>query len=283
MRSKKKETTNKSRREKPILNSNKKSIGTACIIGVAALLIVWVLVLCNKAQEEVSIVMINQEVPKNTPISEDMLREYPMTRAEFEKFSTVRDDGSIKRRILLWEERDLIVGSFSAYPLHKDTYAEYRYFIKSKVDSSDNVLYAFPGKEVIKLDVGTNELQAFKTFLQPGDKINVYAITKDSENIENAGASNETVETLGVEKVLNNVMIADMTNSNGESVLDIYEAYRAASAYEQAQMDSDASFQESVEPKTLLVALTPEELKDYFDYTNKGNVTFEISLPQRVE
>lgn len=52
--------------------------------------------------------------------------------------------------------------------------------------------------------------------------------------------------------------------------------------YEQAQMDKDEDFQKSVEPSSLLLALTQEELQEYYKCLNK-NCTFKMSLPQRVE
>ena len=53
--------------------------------------------------------------------------------------------------------------------------------------------------------------------------------------------------------------------------------------YQQAQLDASTTFQQSVEPADLLVALTPEELYRYYYLLKKENVEFKMSLPQRVE
>ena len=78
-------------------------------------------------------------------------------------------------------------------------------------------------------------------------------------------------------------MIADLINSTGESILDIYADYRDKTVYQQAQLDASQTFQDSVEPKTLLVALSPDELDRYFYYLSKSQVEFRMSLPQRIE
>ena len=53
--------------------------------------------------------------------------------------------------------------------------------------------------------------------------------------------------------------------------------------YQQAALDVDESWQDSVEPSTLLVALTPEEEALYYEYLSKNDIEFHMSLPQRTE
>ena len=78
-------------------------------------------------------------------------------------------------------------------------------------------------------------------------------------------------------------MIADIINGQGQSVLDIYQKYNSATVQEQVALDSSDEFREKTEPKTLLIALTPDEKDRYYQYLSKNGSTFRISLPQRVE
>ena len=78
-------------------------------------------------------------------------------------------------------------------------------------------------------------------------------------------------------------MVADLLNASGGSILDIYAGYNEMTVWQQAQLDASASFQESTEPTSLLVALTPDELDRYYYYKSKNDVEFKISLPQRTE
>ena len=272
---------------KPSKNQNKKNMYIIITVLITALLITWVYSMGRKAEETVQVCMTSQSIYKNQVVTESMLQPYDMLKGEFEKFSTVQSDGTKKRRVLLWEERGMIINTFAAYPLQANNYCEYRSFIKSRVDNSDSVLYSFPGKEIVPLEVDSNELQAFKTFLQPGDRVNVTALFSQKEKITEddgfGGTTTQTVETFRTETVFKDIMIADLINSTGESILDIYADYRDKTVYQQAQLEASQTFQDSVEPKTLLVALSPDELDRYFYYLSKSQVEFRMSLPQRIE
>lgn len=271
----------------PSKNQSKKNMYIIVTIVVTALLITWVYSMGRKAEETVQVCMTAQGIYKNQVITESMLQPYDMLKGEFEKFATVQSDGTKKRRVILWEEKNLILNTFAAYPLQANNYCEYRSFIKSRVDNSDNVLYSFPGKDVIPLEIGTTELQAFKTFLQPGDRINVTAIFSQKESVvedDGMGGSIKTqLDTFRTEAVFTDILIADLLNSSGESILDIYADFRDKTVYQQAQLESSQTFKDSVEPKSLLVALSPEEKDRYFTYLSKSQVEFKMSLPQRVE
>ena len=155
--------------------------------------------------------------------------------------------------------------------------------IIQRVDNSDTVMYSFPGKDIVPLEVDANELEALKTFLQPGDRINITAIYKIQEEFaDGTGGNNvETIEATKQEQVFGDIMVADILNGSGDSVLDIYEAYNNSTTYQQSYLDSSDEFKDSVTPKTLLVALTPEEKEQYYDYLSKSEVQFKMSLPQR--
>lgn len=272
---------------RPARNQSKKNLYLVFIIIITALLILWVYSMGRKAEDTVTVVMLKDNVYKNQVVTENMLQPYEMLVGEFEKFAVVNANGVKTRRILLWDERDMIINSFAVYPLKANTYAEVRDFIKSRVDNSDNVLYSFPGKDIIKLDIATQDLQAFKTFLQPGDRLNISAVYSTTETILEddgyGGTIKNTVESFKTEDVFRDIMLADLLNSNGESILDIYASYKDMTVYEQANLDASQSFKESVTPVSLLVALTPEEKERYYYFSGKSQVEFKASLPQRVE
>ena len=341
---------------KPSKNQTKKSLYIVVTVVITALLIVWVYSMGRKAEETVQVCMTSQAIYKNQVITESMLQPYDMLKGEFEKFAITESNGTKTRRILLWEERGMILNSFAAYPIQANEYCEYRDFIRSRVDNEDNVLYSFPGKNIVQLSIGTADLSSFKTFLQPGDRVNISAIYSESEavvqtdafggqttqNVETfktervfndimiadllnssgesildiyadsfktflqpgdrvnisaiyseseavvqtdafGGQTTQNVETFKTERVFNDIMIADLLNSSGESILDIYADYNNRTTYQQAQLDASQSFKDSVEPATLLVALTPQEEERYYYYASKGDVEFVMSLPQRVE
>lgn len=269
---------------KPDKNNSKKNLLLGGVLAVTVVLIVWVYSMGRKAEQVVSVVMLNENVYKNQVITESVLKEYQMLSGEFEKYAIQQDDGSIRRRIILWEERDKILNSFAAYPLQKDTVAMYNNFVKSRTDNSDTVMYSFPGKEIVSFELGETDLDAYKTFLQPGDRVTITALYTIEEEVYtddgNGNIEKERVEVQKQEIAFRDVMLADLLNSNGRSILDLYEEYNDKTVYQQASLDASDSWIDQTEPDTMLVALTPEELIRYYAFINK-EAEFRMSLPQR--
>jgi len=281
-----KRTTEKIASTKPDKNSSRKNLVLGIVVAITVVLIIWVYSMGRKAEETVSVVMLAENVYKNQVITDTVLKEYQMLTGEFEKYAVTNEEtGQTSRRIVLWDERNILIGTFAAYPLQQDTVAMYNNFVKSRTDNTDNVMYSFPGKNVVSLEVGEQDLDAFKTFLQPGDRINVVALFSEDETIyidDGAGGTiTEQVETQRQEVVFTDIMLADLLNSSGGSILDLFEEYRDKTVYEQAALDSSDSWKQNTEPSTMLVALTPEEEEIYYQYLNKSGVEFKLSLPQR--
>lgn len=271
---------------RPALNESKRSLNIYVIGGVTLLLILWVVYMGFKAERTVKVVMLNQDVYKNQVITEDMLKPYDMLQAEFEKYAVVDSNGTKKRRLILWDERNKIINAFAAYPLKKDTLLEYRDLIKSRLDNKDTVMYSFPGKEIVPLKIEQQELEAFKSFLRPGDRLNVQAVFSDKVTVTESdgygGMTTNKIDVFKTETVFGDIMVADLLNAKGESILDIYEWYNTLSVWDQAKLDASQQFRDRTTPRTLLVALTPDEKERYYYYLSKPNITFKVSLPQRV-
>lgn len=265
------------------LNNQKRNFLVIGLIAVTVALIIWIVMVGKQAERTISVCMLAQDVYKNQTITSEMLVQYDMIEAEFEKYAITKNNGTTARRIVLWSERDMLIGSFAAYPLQNNTVAMYDNFIRQRVDNSDSVLYSFPGKEIVAVDIVDGDLDAYKTFLQPGDRVNITAIYNVSaESDEDKTGQEYTVDTVRTESTFNDIMVADLLNDDGESILDIYESYNEMTVYEQAQMDKDEEFKESVEPASLLLALTQEELQSYYNCISKS-CEFKMSLPQRIE
>lgn len=267
----------------PNKNQSKKNMLLIGVIVVTVLLIMWVYVMGRKAEDTVSVVMWSENIYKNETITESQLIEYKMLKGEFEKYAVSNSNGAKSRRIVLWEERHKLYNTFAAYPLQANTVCMITDVVTSRTDNTDTVLYSYPGKNVLALQLGESDLQTFKTFLQPGDRVNITAIYTTEDTIDLSDGGKETVEAIRQEQVFKDIMIADLLNQKGDSVLDLYASYNDMTVYQQAYLDADESWQDSVQPSTLLVALTPEEENLYYEYLSKGNIEFHMSLPQRTE
>ena len=272
---------------KPTVNKSSKTLAIVGVMAITVALIVWVVSIGKKAESTVTVAMVSQPIYKNEAVTIDKLKKYEMIEAEFEKYAVKNKNGEYTRRIVLWDDVANINGAFAAYSLQGETILEFRSLVRSRVDNSDTVLYNFPGKDIVKLDVGTNDLNAFKTFLQPGDRLNIEAIYSDIVTVEKddgfGGKVEEDISVFKTETVFGSIMVADLINSDGDSILDIYEEYNQMTVYQQAQLDASTDFQDSVEPKSLLLALTEDEKLRYYEFLTKSNVTFRVSLPQRTQ
>lgn len=274
----------------PSINNRKNLIATLGLVVFAAGSIGWVSSIGKKAEDTVRVVMSARDIYKDEPINinEDagMLKPYDMLVGEYEKYSYQNDNGTTKRRVVLWDERDKLAGTFAAYPMQRDRTVMYREVVKSRIDNSDSVLYSFPGKDIVTLEVNGNDMEAFKTFLKPGDRLNVdgnYTERITEETLDSYGQiQKQEYEVFKTEQVFGGILVADLLNSNGESVLDVYAGYNNMSTWQQAQLDKDPAFKEKTTPRTLLVALTPEEKDRYNYFLSKGNIKFKVSVPQRI-
>lgn len=244
--------------------------------------VVYVSLVGRNASKSVQVAQLKSSVYKNQPITLDMLQPYDMLQAEYDKqiMSTANSDGTVEKRLVAWKDVQgyLSQGAFAAYQLPKESFLDLRTLMTSRVDNSDSVLYSFPGKEVVQLEVNGADLNAFKTFIQPGDKVNIDAIY--SEDMQ---SGNDRVKIYRSEPVFTGIMIADIINSSGASVLDMYAEYNAMSEVDKAALDNDATWKEQTEPSSLLVALTPDEKDSYYKFLNRDNVKFKVSLPQRAD
>lgn len=281
---------------KPKANAFKKTGLTLFLTLCAACMIGLVLMLSRKTQAVVYVAMSNKTLYKNEQITnpDEQLRRYPMLQGEYEKYTVVSDNGTETRRLIRWDERDELLGKYVANQIGNEKLIERSDFATSKVDNSNTALYSYPGKDIVKLTLGTSDLTAFKSFLAPGDKINIECTYTETvsfrdqleENAEESGDwlnARDTVDQLYTVPVFQNIQIADILNSSGDSVLDMQAAYNELSLFQQAELDNDSTYQKKLQPSTLLLALTPQEKEIYYKYLSKSGATFRMSLPQRSE
>lgn len=271
---------------KPGANAAMRWVWLLLIIVIATLLISWVNNLGKKAEQTIKVVMLARDVYKNQQITSDMIKPYDMLVGEYEKYSVIHRNGREERRIIAWNERGVLNNTFAAYPMQANTTAMFRNFVKSRTDNTDSVLYSFPGKEIYSLDIG-REIADFKTFLKPGDRVNIRAhytdTIKDSKTNRFGDLEEVTYEVFKTEDVFSGILLADILNRSGESILDIYEGYNEMSVWDQSRLDSDEGFKQRTEPSKVLLALTPEEADSYNYFLAKTNIEFKVSLPQRAE
>lgn len=272
---------------RPRANQNKRMLG---IIGIGIftfLLILWIFAMQANATKTVQVAMYARNIYKNQQITADMFIPYDMLQQEYDNFASTYKDGTTKRKVILYSEVNTLVGTYAAYPLRAETYALWTDFITSRTDNSDSVLYSYPGKSLIVLDVDQSTIKQFSSFLKPGDRINIIAQFDESAQVkvykDDGTFEMEDSETHRNEPMFQDIVLADMLNSDGQSILDLYEYYDTLDTYSQASLDTSDDWAERTTPKTVLVALTPEEIDTLYYYQSKSGVEFYVTVPQRNE
>lgn len=253
---------------------NKARFSTQIIsLGVAGVLIAGVLIAnyvsSAPMRDVVEIAVLKNSSAKGTLLSSNMFEKTTMVRSDYEKAAYVKlADGSTKRQIILYDDIKYIVGKYTTNYIRGGTALYYDEFSK-ETTKSNSYLYQMDGTELLKLSIKPTE---FGDMVVPGDKLNIRVSYKEQiyelptyeeykQQVE-MGISGATTVTRN-ELLFSEVTVLDMLNKAGESIFDKY--YELISLPESQQKKTFASddFQKSIEPASILVAVTPEEAERY--------------------
>lgn len=236
-------------------------------------------------RQTVDIVKLKSPVPQDGVITEDNMVKDKMLKAEYNKQGMMKfSDGSEKRQIVLWEDRDKIKNAYASYyvrenapvywdSLTKDTPKQFAY------------LYKMDG-ELLRLDIKADE---FGEMLVPGDKINVRASYTDQVYTlpddeafalqQQTGIQPQTT-TPRQEMLFSSATVLDMLNSQGESIFDLYYKLLALPKSKQQEVLKSEEFKEQVKPVQILLNVTTEEADNYMSIQNKGANYMMTLLPR---
>lgn len=260
------------------VKSNTAGRAKSRVIGVfiALATIVFVCVVTSISASEnkkvVSVVRLKDNVSANSMITEDMIEEYDMYYKEFEQYGVVNfSDGTKKKSVVTWEDRDSIVGNrYAAYYLRGGTVLFWDQTVREQT-KKNSYLYSMDG-ELLNIKMNTED---FGDMVVPGDTLNIRAryqkVNYDLPTEEQYklttedGGTVQAVTTPVTEMLFSEVTVLDMLNSEGNSIFDIYYDYISKSKEEQAALLADSEFLTSVEPDTILLEVTAEEADRFME------------------
>lgn len=260
------------------VKSNTAGRAKSRVIGVfiALATIVFVCVVTSISASEnkkvVSVVRLKDNVSANSMITEDMIEEYDMYYKEFEQYGVVNfSDGTKKKSVVTWEDRDSIVGNrYAAYYLRGGTVLFWDQTVREQT-KKNSYLYSMDG-ELLNIKMNTED---FGDMVVPGDTLNIraryqkvnYDLTTEEQYklTTEEGGTVQAVTTPVTEMLFSEVTVLDMLNSEGNSIFDIYYDYISKSKEEQAALLADSEFLTSVEPDTILLEVTAEEADRFME------------------
>lgn len=264
--------------------SQSKKIGFL-LAGVILVVVIINFISSYALRQTIDVVKLKASVPQDGVILTENIVKDSMLKAEYEKQGLYKlSDGTQKRAIVLWDDRNKIVNTYASYYIRQNT-PVYWDSISKETPKKYSYLYKMDG-ELLKLDIKADQ---FGEMLVPGDRINVRAsfteqnFTLPSEQDfmlqQQIGIQSQTSVQKQI-KLFNNTSVLDILNSKGESIFDIYYQLLALPKAQQRTSLASKDFQESVKPAQILLNVTPEEADMYMAIQNKGPNYMMTLLPR---
>lgn len=261
------------------------------LIAVAVMggLMLWVTSQNTEFQKTVSVVMWDAPVGVSEIIREDgkQLKRYDMYYKEFMNYGTYTDvDGTTKRSIVLWDEREQLYGKYVSNYQRANTVVFWDNVVPSK-ERSNPYLYKIKNKEFLKMN-GFSPRE-YGDILVPGDRINVRVAYEDNdytlppEELAMLHQSGEPPKIIRQEMLFSDVSIVDMLNSGGESIFDAFYELLALPAQQRETLINDENFKSKITPDAYLLALTPEQIDKYIYLTKKSSMSITVTVLPRTD
>lgn len=236
-------------------------------------------------RDTISVVNFISAVPQDGIIKLDNMVETQMSKSEYERQGIVTlSDGTQRRAIVTWDERELINNTYASYYIRQNT-PVYWDAIGNETPKQYSYLYNMDG-ELLKISM---DASTFGQMLVPGDHINVraaytetvYTLPTEEEFMlqQQTGIAPQTAVKRQI-LLFNNVAILDILNSNGESIFDKYYELLALPKDQQATVINSEEFIESVQPSEILLNVTPEEADRYMSIQSSGPTYMMTLLPR---
>lgn len=255
------------------------------LILVVAVVVALNIISSFSLRQTVDIVKLKSAVPQDGRITADNLVKDTMIKSEYEKVGIyTMSDGSKKRAIILWEDKDKIINAYASYYIRQGT-PVYWDSLSKETPKQFSYLYKMDG-ELLKLDIKADQ---FGEMLVPGDKINVraayteqiYTLPDEQSYLlqQQTGIEPQTSITKQI-LLFNNTTVLDILNGQGESIYDIYYNLLALPKSKQLEALGSDKFQDKVKPSQILLNVTPEEADNYMSIQSKGPSYMMTLLPR---
>ena len=266
-------------------------VGIFLAIGMIVFVCIMTAISSAETKKVVTVVRIKDEagIPANALISEDMIEPYDMYYKEFQQYGTMKfSDGSTRSKLVTWDNRDLVVGKrYAAYYMRGGTVLFWDSTLKDQT-RKNSYLYSMSG-ELLNIQMTTTD--DFGDMIVPGDTLNIratytateYNLPSEEEymlSLNAGGGTSAGIEVEKTEMLFSEVQILDMLNSEGNSIFDIYYSYITMTKAQQQACLQDDAFLQSVQPASILLECTSEEVEHYMDLQAKG-ATYQITLLPR--
>lgn len=238
----------------------------------------------------VTVMRFKSDVEANQLITADMLEPYDMYYKEFADYGTIDLGGKTYQAVVTEANAASIEGRlYSSYHQRGGTLLFWDSLTTEQV-KKNSYLYSMSAE---LLNIHLTPTSEFGTMVVPGDRLNIrvtYTKTDYSlptvEEFKLALKAGDTSLVTSVtsktvtEELFPEVTVLDMLNSSGNSIFDIYSSYITKSVAEQEALLANADFVASVQPASILLEATSEEVEHYMEVSAAGGSFMMTLLPR---
>ena len=212
---------------KKVTTRNKAKLSQSVLVIIVIALVfvgmfIFVQISTRDLRNTVDIVVFKDAIQQEGMITAENLASRKMFVAEYDIANNAiqkDNNGSKFQGIILWEDKDRIIGAYATHYIRENTPVYWDSLTKT-ANKKNSYLYKMDG-ELIKLDVSAD---VFGSMIVPGDRVNIRCIYNETNyNIptveeyaamQELGISEQT--TVQKQKMLFSVVaILDMLNSSG--------------------------------------------------------------------
>lgn len=269
---------------------NKTKMGQqVLVIGVIIAVFVGVFLMAQYMTRDlkntVDILIFKSPMQQEGMITDENIGHRKMYAVEYKAASdTIQRGSSNKQGIILYEDKDKIIGAYASHYIRENTPVYWDSLTKTAT-KKNSYLYKMDG-ELIKLDVAPTD---FGDMVVPGDRVNIrcrytetdYSIPTVEEYAAMQELGIESEKTITKQKLIfSGVAILDMLNGSGESIFDKYYNFIQLPLTQQQEKINDATFKAETAPSEILLCVTSEEADMYMDLKTKSPTYMVTLLPR---
>ena len=256
-------------------NLFKKIVAVLLSIGVFAGAYYFIYTTSEAARDTVDVLRVKNK--------DGLPAEAVITEGDVERYSVIRKE--YNRDMVLAEDIEDVLEKYTTHylrngaVLHHDEYSTEKPLINEWIYYSEEIA----GKEI--LTIPFNYLESGGDILTPGDKIRIRIkyekeAEEEPEYEDGYWAPTKKDKTEVTEILFDSIVVADMLNSKGHS---IYEVYREVLRYpesERQKLLKSSDFMSNIVPKSLALAAAPDEVNRYMQYKSSSKGILITILPR---
>ncbi len=236
----------------------------------------------NKAAKDtVNVVRVKNKdgLPAFAVITEKDLEKYPIIKKEYTE------------DMILAEDMQNVVNKLSKYYLRKNSVLFKDQILEEK-PQRNKWLYELD-KEYEVLTIPYNYLECGGDVLMPGDAVRIRVSYEVDDNTpvkssdSNPNVSSVVVQAGGkkikTEILFDRITIKDMLNANSHSIYEVYQEVMKLSEDKKQEVMKSEEFLKNIQPKSLLLAGTKEQMTKYAKFKSSDPKAFLITILSRAE